>query len=73
MSTICKPDVTSEAECLTRSARTHGLDPDSEQARWAAIFTAECGFFAAARLRCRLSVPFLGALTEGVAREAVER
>ena len=31
-------DVMSEAECLTRSASIHCLEPDYEQARWTAVF-----------------------------------
>jgi len=39
-------DLTSEA-CSTRSVIIQGL----ENMGWAAVFTAECGFFSAARLR----------------------
>jgi hypothetical protein len=34
------------------------LELDYEQARWAAIFTAESGFFLAARLRRLFLMPF---------------
>jgi hypothetical protein len=50
MRTMDRRDV--KAERLTR------LEPDYEQATESAVFTAECGFFSAARLRSLLTLPF---------------
>jgi hypothetical protein len=46
-----KRDAMSATEGLTHSARSQRLEPDNEEARWAAVLTAECGFFSAACLQ----------------------
>ena len=46
-----KRDGMSATECLTHSARSQRFGPDNEEGRWAAILTAECGFFSAACLQ----------------------
>jgi hypothetical protein len=46
-----KRDGMSATECLTLSARSQRLEPDNEEGRWAAVLTAECGFFSAACLQ----------------------
>jgi hypothetical protein len=61
---ISRRTVMPKAECFGSSASTYRLEPDYEQACWAAIFTAECGFFSAARLQ-RLFAPRFAARIEG--------
>jgi hypothetical protein len=46
-----KRDGMSTTECLTHSARIQRLEPDNGEGRWAAVLTAECGFFSAACLQ----------------------
>jgi hypothetical protein len=46
-----KRDGMSATECLTHSAGSQRLEPDNEEGRWAAVLTAECGFFSAACLQ----------------------
>ena len=51
-----KRDTGSEAEWFERRAAMQPFGRDYEEARWAAIFTAEDGFFSAACLQ-RLFLP----------------
>jgi len=46
-----KRDGMSAPECLTHSARSQRFEPDNKEGRWAAVLTAECGFFSAACLQ----------------------
>src|SRR5215831_1336167 len=46
--TMCKRDGMSTTECLAHRAKSGRLEPDYEQTPWAAVLTAECGFFSAA-------------------------
>ena len=66
--TIYRQDVMSGAPDLTRSVTVDRL----EHTHWAAVFTAECGFFSAARLR-HLFPPFFPARVEDVKRWRVVR
>jgi hypothetical protein len=54
----------SRADCSTWQRRNR-LESDYEQARWAATFTAESGFFLAARLRRLFLMAFAGRIGEG--------
>ena len=58
MSTLDRSDV--EAERLKRSVDNQGFELDDEETRWSEIFTPECGFFSAARLRGLLLTPLCG-------------
>lgn len=56
------------SEDLTQSASTHRREPDHEEVRWKAVFTVECGFFSANRLKRLFSAPpLVGALRANVA------
>lgn len=57
MWTMYRRNVMSEAEHLTQSADIHRLEPDYEEVRWDAVFTAEWGFFSAKRLKRLFSAP----------------
>jgi hypothetical protein len=59
--TIYRQDVMSGAPDLTRSVTVDRL----EHTHWAAVFTAECGFFSAAHLKRLFPFPF-PARIEGV-------
>jgi len=48
---MCKRDGMSTTECLAHRAKSGRLEPDYEQTSWAAVLTAECGFFSAACLQ----------------------
>jgi hypothetical protein len=64
-----KRDGMSTTECLTHSARIQRLEPDNGEGRWAAVLTAECGFFSAACLQ-RLFLARLFGLGIGRGRSA---
>ena len=55
----------SRADCSTFQRRMSRLEPDYEQARWAETFTAESGFFLAARLRRLFLMPFAERMGKG--------
>lgn len=59
----------SQADSLTRSVTVHRL----ERTHWAAVFTAECGFFSAARLRHLFPLLFPAPVEEVIIRENDDR
>lgn len=61
MWTMYKHGAISKTECLARGSDNEDIELDQQEERWAAVFTAECGFFSAARLQrlFSLSVPAL--------------
>lgn len=63
--TIYRQDVMSGTPCVTRSVTVDRL----EHTHWAAVFTAECGFFSAARLRHLFPLLFPARVEDVIARE----
>jgi hypothetical protein len=61
-------DLISEAR-LTRSV----IIPFLEQADWAAVFTAESGYFSAARLQHLFALPFPSHVQDVIVRENDDR
>ena len=56
------------SEDSTQTTSTHRLEPDYEEVRWKAVFTAECGFFSANRLKRLFSAsPLVDAMRANVA------
>ena len=63
--TIYRQDVMSGTPCLTRSVTVDRL----EHTYWAAVFTAECGFSSAARLKRLFPFPFQARIEDVIVRE----
>jgi hypothetical protein len=47
MWTMYKHGAISKTECLARGSNNEDTELDQQEERWAAVFTAECGFFSA--------------------------
>jgi hypothetical protein len=58
MWTMYKHGVLSKGERLARGSNNQDFELDQQQERWDAVFTAECGFFSAARLQRLFSLRF---------------
>ena len=63
--TMYRQDVMSEAPCLTPSVIVDRF----EHTHWAAVFTAECGFSSAARLKRLFPFPFPARVEDVIGRE----